>query len=104
MEELKALNEARVPRFIFTGCNSDLIKIHVFSDSSEEVCCAVLYMRFVSGSNVNLSFIASKTRVAPLKQLSIPRLELMGCLLLSTLVREGLDGWEGRVHVNKVFC
>ena len=45
-----------------------------------------------------------KTRVAPLKQLTIPRLEILGCLLLSRLVKDVMVALKDRVSVeNMVF-
>jgi len=38
------------------------------------------------GCSVEISFVASKTRVAPLKKQSIPQLELMGATLLARLL------------------
>ena len=53
--------------------------------------------------HVSCSFIASKSRVAPLTPMTIPRLELMGCLILSRMmktVREAIVEFE----INSVFC
>ena len=48
---------------------------------------AVAYLRFTdSTGRIQISLVASKTKVAPLKCLSIPRLELCGALLLSQLL------------------
>ena len=57
-----------------------------FSDVSELAFAAVVYLCVaVSTEKVYVSFVASKTRVAPIKQLTIPRLELCGACLLAEL-------------------
>ena len=63
-----------------------LVQLHGFCDSSELAYCAVIYIRKQTSSGVNVMLVTSKTKVAPLKKLSIPRLELLSCLLLSELV------------------
>ena len=55
--------------------------LHAFVDASENAYGAVIYMRSkYRERNVLLSFVASKTKVAPLQSLSIPRLELMAAV------------------------
>ena len=104
LRELKELKEIRLQRFVFSGSERDLIEIHGFSDSSKEVYSAALYLRIASGNSVKVSFLASKTRVAPLKQRTIPRLELLGCLLLSRLVKDVMLALKDRVNVKNVVC
>ena len=60
--------------------------ILVFSDASEDGYGAVAYLRIGSQDmGYKASFIAAKTRVAPVKKLTLPRLELMGALLAARL-------------------
>ena len=48
-------------------------------DASEQAIAAVAYLRTVyEAGDVDVRLIAAKTKVAPLKKQSIPRLELMG--------------------------
>ena len=78
------------------------IEIHMFSDASELGFGAVGYLRYQTDSGVRVSFLASKTHVAPLKVISIPRLELQGAVLavcLARVLREELRLGE----VRKVF-
>ena len=61
-------------------------ELHGFSDASEHVVVAAVYLWTVySNGCVNVHLVASKTRVAPLKQQTIPRLELLGATILARL-------------------
>ena len=66
----------------------------VFSDASQEAFGACAYVRQkTKQSTYEVNFVAAKSRVAPLKQLTIPRLELQAVFLASrlakTIVKEG---------------
>ncbi|XP_055527354.1 uncharacterized protein LOC129719975 [Wyeomyia smithii] len=52
------------------------IQLHVFVDASENGYATVAYFRYEDGGVIECAFVAAKTRVAPLKYVSIPRLEL----------------------------
>jgi hypothetical protein len=106
LEELKSLREVRQQRFVFQPNfhSGSRVEIHGFCDSSKELYCAVVYFRFVYNESVKVSFLAAKTKVAPLKTLTIPRLELLGCLLLSKLINEVVRGIRGRVVLDGIFC
>ena len=48
--------------------------LHGLSDASEDVYAAVIYLRMIdSDNNVHVSLVASKTKVAPIRRLSVPR-------------------------------
>ena len=70
-------------------------QLHGFSDASTLAYGGVVYLRTLyNDTTISVDLIASKSRVAPLKELTIPRLELCGALLLSQLlhsVAEDLD-------------
>ncbi|KAJ2939053.1 hypothetical protein O0L34_g10242 [Tuta absoluta] len=56
--------------------------MHIFCDASSKAYSAVIYWRFTrSDGRVLVCFVASKSRVSPLRPISIPRLELQGALL-----------------------
>ena len=75
-----------------------------FSDSSDEVYCAVVYLRFVTARGVFVNLVCGKTRVAPLKRLGTPRLEFLGCLLLSDLLSQCRSAFCGRVAISDTLC
>jgi len=82
--DLHILRDLRLPRFV--QINEDHIELHGFSDASIKAYSAVIYSRVVrADGTVSVSLIAGKTRVAPLKQQSLPRIELCGALLLRRL-------------------
>lgn len=63
------------------------IELHGFSDASHLAMAAVIYIRIVDNSGkVTVNLVCSKTRIASLKRLTIPRLELTAALLLARLI------------------
>ncbi|XP_074621676.1 uncharacterized protein LOC141880115 [Acropora palmata] len=82
-KELQSLAEFSVPRFYrLVMVSPTSIQLHLFGDASEKAFCAVAYFRFEYPSGERqCAFVAAKTRVAPVKPLSIPRLELQAAVL-----------------------
>ena len=65
------------------------VELHGFSDASHRAYAAVVYMRSLySDGQIDVRLVSSKSRVAPLKKQSIPRLELLGAVLLARLVNK----------------
>ena len=70
-------------------------ELHGFSDGSELAYGAVLFLRWkLPNQEYYCVPLLAKVFVAPLKKKSIPRLELMGCLVLSRLYSTCKDALE----------
>ncbi|XP_055632443.1 uncharacterized protein LOC129772934 [Toxorhynchites rutilus septentrionalis] len=82
------LDAVMIPRCFFRGANSgalNSVQLHVFVDASEEAYACVAYLRIVDGGIIRCALVAAKSKVAPLKPLSIPRLELQAAMIGSRL-------------------
>ncbi|XP_063991157.1 uncharacterized protein LOC135169789 [Diachasmimorpha longicaudata] len=87
--ELEQINQVTFPRFVLQK-NAKKIQLHGFSDASQHAYGACVYLRSVGDNGqVNTVLLCAKSRVAPLKQITIPRLELCGAQLLVKLI-EGI--------------
>ena len=75
--------------------------LHGFCDASSAAYAAVVYL---SVNSESAHFVASKTRVSPLTQLSIPRLELLSCLLLARLMSHIFEAIHSTVDVKVGSC
>ena len=86
--ELPSLSTIRIPRcYSPNGSYVTSMQLHGFSDASEEAYAGVVYLRLVdSKGNIHTSLVISKTRVSPIKSLSIPILELCGAQVLTKLL------------------
>lgn len=85
--ELLMLAELSIPRFYRQiDDHPKDIQVHIFEDASELAFCSVGYLRFrYEDESVNCVFVIAKTRIAPAKKLSIPRLELQAAVLCTRL-------------------
>lgn len=78
------VSEIKVPRYVLCKDYS-ILHLHGFSDASEKAYGACIYAVAISPNETTSILLCAKTRVAPLKAISIPRLELCAAQLLSRL-------------------
>ena len=91
--ELQTIKNTSLPRNYFSD-NPKNVQLHFFSDSSLEAMCIVAYFRAEINDGVEVSFVLGKCRIDPIKQLSIPRLELQAAVYsvrLRTLIVQEHD-------------
>jgi hypothetical protein len=69
---LPDLREINIPRWVGTGRKGN-DQIHVFCDASERAYGAVLYVRSTHRTEVLVRIVCSKSRLAPLKRVTLPR-------------------------------
>ena len=101
-QEMKSLNGTSFERCLTPPYAVGRPVLCVFSDASEDAFGSCAYARWqLSSGEYDVRFIAAKSRVAPLKRLTIPRLELQGAVLASRLCKTIVD--ESRFQFEKVI-
>lgn len=81
---LPDIQNIKIPRCylnIFKNYDAIEVQLHTFVDASKDGYAAVCYFRLKQEDVINCSLVGAKTRVAPLKITSVPRLELMAALI-----------------------
>lgn len=62
-------------------------ELHGFCDASEYAYCAVTYLRIIyKFKNIQTYLVCAKSKIAPVKKISVPRLELLAAVLLAKLI------------------
>ncbi|GFV96322.1 integrase catalytic domain-containing protein [Trichonephila clavipes] len=84
-----AINYLTVPRWVILTADN-IVELHGFADASSLAYAAAIYCRQKHNGEIKVQLLVSKTKVAPVKQVSIPRLELCGAHLLSKLFKSVL--------------
>lgn len=94
------IGSVQIPRCYFgkLGSTDSDIDLHVFVDASSEAYAAVAYLRIVRREEVKVVLVGSKTKVAPIRPLSIPRMELLGALLGARFAKSIKDSHEIKVN------
>ncbi|XP_045118426.1 uncharacterized protein LOC123508647 [Portunus trituberculatus] len=97
LTDLPYLTRIRVPRCYrheSTGSTTD-VQLHHFSDASQHAYGVVSYLRMTNAEGAHqISFVCGKAKLAPLKQQTIPRLELCAAVLATRAdkqIRKELD-------------
>lgn len=93
------ISRLKIPRVMTTfpikNCNTQL---HLFCDASEQAYATVAYLRFEFQGQIQCTLINSKARVAPLKPLSVPRMELQAALIGARLSKYLLNSFEFKIN------
>ncbi|XP_070075654.1 uncharacterized protein [Drosophila takahashii] len=83
------IEELCIPRcYMPKQLSGHQVEMHTFVDASKSGFAAVCYLRIKFGPAIHCYLLGSKTKVAPLRLVSIPRLELMGATLGARLAYE----------------
>ncbi|XP_032689228.1 uncharacterized protein LOC116852716 [Odontomachus brunneus] len=83
---ISSLSDLRVPRWsgFMPNCQHEL---HGFSGASNVAYAAAVYLKVIDPSDrVTITLLQGKSKVAPLKTISIPQMELLGATLLARLL------------------
>ena len=80
-------------------------ELHGFSDASEKAYGCCVYLKWLTKNNfISTSLVALKSRLAPYKnKITIPRLELLGNLLLSRLILTALNSFKGEIDISSLW-
>ena len=74
------------------------MELHVLCDASEQAFACVAYLRITGNERTSLAFVMGKSRVAPLKPMSIPRLELQAAVMGARMAKCITDGHNVNIH------
>nr|XP_012235926.1 PREDICTED: uncharacterized protein LOC105680069 [Linepithema humile] len=89
------INQLSIPRCVKLRSEPRSLQIHGFCDASQRAYGACVYIRTtLEGDEYYTELLCSKSHVAPLKAVPLPRLELSAALLLARLIekiRESFD-------------
>ncbi|OXA55097.1 hypothetical protein Fcan01_10291 [Folsomia candida] len=98
------LKKIHIPRHAFGNSRTaENLQFHTFCDASSKAYAAVVFVRVDEGGVVRVHLLQAKARVSPLKKITIPRLELLGCLIGSRL-RSSVIKALSMENIESYFC
>jgi len=101
LQTIPKLSQLKISRKVICS-NGVNIQLHGFCDSSERAYGDCLYMRSTdSNKKISCELLCSTSEVPPLKQLTIPRLELCAATLLSKLYKKATGALN--ITINKYY-
>ena len=105
VDNLSETKEIWVNRCLYDTGGGDATEcyLHGFGDASKKVYCAMVYFVYnTKNGETHVRLTVSKTRVAPLKELSIPRLELMSARILAQLMHTVKNALQSQLKLDGV--
>ncbi|KAL0871958.1 hypothetical protein ABMA27_004401 [Loxostege sticticalis] len=103
-QQLAHLSQLQIPRRI-TRDNAVSYQLHGFCYASEAGYAAVVYLRSSdSQGHHHVAIIIAKSRVAPTKRRTLPRLELCGASLLADLMKFVVDQISNIINIDSIHA
>ena len=97
-DQLPEVAETSIDRRYFSTAK-DKWELHLFADASDDTMCAVAYLRSKPKEySADLAFVIGKCRVAPMRHLSIPRLEPQAAVMAVRLKEQIVNEHEMKIH------
>ncbi|KAL1448580.1 hypothetical protein WDU94_012305, partial [Cyamophila willieti] len=103
VHELPCISDLRIPRFM-NDPRAVTYQLVGFSDASSAAMAASVYLRIqCCDGTILTNLLRAKSKVAPLKTMSIPRLELCAAHLLIKLL-DSLTSFIQSIQIEKITC
>ena len=105
VQSLRQVNIISAPRCMQKDIRGEILKtsLHGFGDSSGKAYCATIYIVHETSEGVYSTSVSSKTRISPLKKLSIPRLELMAAKILTTQMDTVVKALDPHTKIDEIL-
>lgn len=106
LTDLRNVSQITLNRYYFPGLKQDMkcVSLHAFGDASQKAYCSVVYICIETDSELSVSLVASKTRLAPLSKLTIPRLELLAAVITARLVTAVREALSSVIVIDRLYC
>lgn len=78
--ELEYLSSVKIPRRIGYG-DKQSWSVHTFCDASQKAYATVIFLRCEDEKGISVQLLSAKSRLSPKANITIPRLELLACVL-----------------------
>lgn len=103
VHDLPCLSQLRIPRYLFNQNKILSIELHGFSDASSKAYGACCYVRAIYEDNsLTCNLITAKSRIAPIKTVSLPRLELCGMVILAKLINRVISIFSDKLNFRSI--
>ena len=96
--DLREIRMRSITRLYFENEGTNL-RLHIFTDASEEAMCIVAYLQ--DEAALKLTYVIGKCRVAPIRHMTIPKLELQAAVYGVRLRKQLLN--EHDVRIDKIY-
>ncbi|XP_018371804.1 PREDICTED: uncharacterized protein LOC108766798 [Trachymyrmex cornetzi] len=101
-DELTNSTILRIPRKISSEYISNDLILYGFCDASQDAYGACIYVKVLVNNKQTIRLLCSKSRIAPIKTISIPRLELCSAVLLARLLEQVKQACK--IEFRKIFA
>ena len=92
-------------RYLFTNHYGVIdFELHGFCDQSIEAYSASFYVRLCKKAIITTNVLTAKSKIVPSKKLTVPRLQLMPCFLLSRFFLLVIKTLSVEVNITKFVC
>ncbi|XP_037822286.1 uncharacterized protein LOC119610934 [Lucilia sericata] len=98
---LSEFSNIKIPRWINVSKDFKL-ELHCFCDASTVAYAAAIYCRVITPNEIFVHLLQAKSKISPIKTVSIPRLELCAATLLAKLSERVKNSFKDR-HIENIF-
>ena len=92
-------------RYLFTNHKGVIdFDLYGFCNASIEAYLASVYVRLCKNDIITTNLLTAKSKIVPSKKLTVPRLQLMPCFLLSRFLLLVIKTLSVEVNITKFVC